>query len=111
MLAAGNCAVDRLFFKLATFDRNYGLDFARAGDRHNSIFFIITSQHKTGKVKGQGLVNGDVLRHVAVEPYCYPRLRDGLFQRTLFIAPNTAAVLSSSVQQDTDGMLNLFLTD
>lgn len=47
----------------------------------------------------------------AIEPYCYPRLRDGVFQRTLFIAPNTAAVVSSSVQQDTDGMLNLFLTD
>ena len=47
----------------------------------------------------------------AVEPYCYPRLRDGLFQRTMFIAPNTAAIISSSVQQQTDGMLNLFLTD
>lgn len=46
-----------------------------------------------------------------IEPFCYPRLRDGLFQRTLFIAPNTAAVVSSSVQQDTDGMLNLFITD
>lgn len=47
----------------------------------------------------------------AIEPYCYPRLRDGLFQRTMFIAPKTAAIISSSVQQDTDGMLNLFLTD
>lgn len=47
----------------------------------------------------------------AVEPYYYPRLRDGLFQRTLFIAPDTAAVVSSSVQQDTNGMLNLFITD
>lgn len=46
-----------------------------------------------------------------IEPYCYPRLRDGVFRRTLFIAPDTAAVVSSSVQQDTDGMLNLFLTD
>lgn len=46
-----------------------------------------------------------------IEPYCYPRLRDGVFRRTLFIAPNTAAVVSSSVQQDTDGMLNLFITD
>lgn len=46
-----------------------------------------------------------------IEPYCYPRLRDGVFQRTLFIAPDTAAVISSSVQQDTDGMLNLFITD
>lgn len=46
-----------------------------------------------------------------IEPYCYPRLRDGVFQRTLFIAPRTAAVASTSVQQNTEGMLNLFLTD
>ncbi len=46
-----------------------------------------------------------------IEPFCYPRLRDGLFQRTMFIAPNTAAIVSSSVQQDTDGMLNMFITD
>ncbi len=46
-----------------------------------------------------------------IEPYCYPRLRDGVFQRTLFIAPKTAAVVSSSVMKDTDGMLNIFLTD
>jgi len=47
----------------------------------------------------------------AIEAYCYPRLRDGVFRRTMFIAPSTAAVVSTSVQQDTDGMLNLFLTD
>ncbi len=46
-----------------------------------------------------------------IEPYCYPRLRDGLFQRTMFIAPQTAAIVSSSVQQNTDGMLNMFITD
>ena len=46
-----------------------------------------------------------------IEPYCYPRIRDGLFQRTIFIAPETAAIVSSSVQQDTDGMLNMFITD
>ena len=46
-----------------------------------------------------------------IEPYCYPRIRDGVFQRTLFIAPDTAAIVSASVQQDTDGMLNLFITD
>lgn len=47
----------------------------------------------------------------AVEPYFYPMLCDGLFQRTMFIAPETAAVLSSSVRQNTDGMLNIFITD
>lgn len=46
-----------------------------------------------------------------IEPYYYPRLRDGVFQRTMFIAPDTAAVISSSVQQDTEGMLHIFLTD
>lgn len=46
-----------------------------------------------------------------IEPYYYPRLRDGIFQHTMFIAPNTAAILSSSVEQDTKDMLNLFITD
>ena len=46
-----------------------------------------------------------------IEPYYYPRLRDGVFQRTMFIAPDTAAVISSSVHQDTEGMLHIFLTD
>lgn len=46
-----------------------------------------------------------------IEPYYYPRLKDGIFQHTMFIAPETAAVVSSSVQQNTDGMLNFFLTD
>lgn len=47
----------------------------------------------------------------SIEPFCYPKLRDGIFQHTLFIAPKTAAVISSSIQQETNGMLNLFLTD
>ena len=47
----------------------------------------------------------------AIEPYFYPPLRDDLFQHTLFIAPKTAAVVSVSVQQQTEGMLNEFITD
>ena len=47
----------------------------------------------------------------AIEPYYYPRLRDDLFQHTLFIAPKTAAIISLSVQQQTEGMLNEFITD
>ncbi len=46
-----------------------------------------------------------------IEPYYYPRIRDGVFQHTMFIAPNTAAVISSSIKQETEGMLNIFLTD
>ena len=47
----------------------------------------------------------------AIEPYCYPRIRDDLFQHTLFIAPETAAIVSQSVRQDTSDMLNAFITD
>jgi hypothetical protein len=32
-----------------------------------------------------------------VEPYYYPKTRDGIFQRTLFVAPGVAAILSTSV--------------
>ncbi len=46
-----------------------------------------------------------------IEPYYYPYLRDGLFRRTLFIAPQTAAICTNSVQHNTNDMLNLFLTD
>lgn len=46
-----------------------------------------------------------------VEPYYYPRLRDGVFQRTLFVAPQTAAVVSGSVDRKTGGMLHAFYDD
>lgn len=46
-----------------------------------------------------------------VEPYYYPRLRDGVFQRTLFVAPKTAAVVSGSVDRKTGGMLHAFYDD
>ncbi|MGE4353225.1 MAG: hypothetical protein AB7D36_03960 [Oscillospiraceae bacterium] len=46
-----------------------------------------------------------------IEPYYYPKLRDGVFQGTRFIAPETAAVISSSVTQKTDGMLNELIED
>lgn len=32
-----------------------------------------------------------------IEPYYYPKKRDGIFKRTLFIAPGAAAVVSTSV--------------
>lgn len=33
----------------------------------------------------------------AIEPYYYPKSRDGLFKRTLFVAPYTGAVASNSI--------------
>lgn len=47
----------------------------------------------------------------AIEPYYYPKTRDGLFRRTLFIAPDTAAVSSSSVRNGAKNTANLLTTD
>lgn len=44
-----------------------------------------------------------------IEPYYYPKLRDGVFQRTLFIVPEVAAIVSSSVGKDSSEMLNIYI--
>ncbi|KUG02694.1 putative transcriptional regulator [hydrocarbon metagenome] len=46
----------------------------------------------------------------AIEPYYCPKTRDGIFRRTLFIAPETAAVTSSSVRTNTKNTANLLFT-
>ncbi|RJE46863.1 MULTISPECIES: transcriptional regulator [unclassified Dehalobacter] len=47
----------------------------------------------------------------AVEPYYCPRKRDGIFGRTLFIAPLTAALTSTSVENKTANAANFLVTD
>jgi hypothetical protein len=47
----------------------------------------------------------------AIEPYYYPKSRDRVFRRTLFIAPDTAAVVSSSVGNKTKEAANFLFTD
>lgn len=47
----------------------------------------------------------------AIEPYFYPKKRDGIFKRTLFIAPGVAAVASSSVGDSVEGAANLLFRD
>lgn len=47
----------------------------------------------------------------AIEPYYYPKTRDGIFKRTLFIAPGTAAVTSSSIGNSTAKAANFLFTD
>ncbi len=46
----------------------------------------------------------------SIEPYYCPRTRDGIFRRTLFIAPQTAAVTSSSVRDGIENTANLLFT-
>ena len=47
----------------------------------------------------------------AIEPYYYPKKRDGVFKRTLFIAPNVAAVVSNSVGNMAEQAANVLLRD
>jgi hypothetical protein len=47
----------------------------------------------------------------AIEPYYYPRLRDGVYRRSLFIAPGHSALISTSIGSGTNGMLNLIIRD
>lgn len=47
----------------------------------------------------------------AILPFYYPKTRDGVFKRTLFIAPGTAAVASSSVSTQTEKVANFLYTD
>ncbi|MDP3386277.1 MAG: hypothetical protein Q8S24_03495 [Eubacteriales bacterium] len=44
----------------------------------------------------------------SIEPYYYPKKRDGVFRRTLFVSPDVAAVTSSSFGDAQDGGANLF---
>jgi len=47
----------------------------------------------------------------AIEPYFYPKKRDGIFKRTLFIAPETAAVVSSSIGDQVELAANILHRD
>lgn len=47
----------------------------------------------------------------AIKPYFYPKKRDGVFKRTLFIAPETGAVISNSVGNMPDQEAIIFFKD
>lgn len=47
----------------------------------------------------------------AIEPYYYPRKRDGIFKRTMFIAPQKAALCSSSMDGMTTEPVNTLYHD
>ncbi len=46
-----------------------------------------------------------------IEPYFYPKKRDGVFKRTLFIAPETAAVVSNSIGDQISLSANVLYRD
>lgn len=47
----------------------------------------------------------------AVEPYYYPKVRDGVFKRTLFIFPEAAALTSTSIDGMANKAVNILLQD
>ena len=47
----------------------------------------------------------------AIEPYHYAKLRDGIYHRTLFVAPGHSALISDSVGANTDNTLNILIND
>lgn len=44
-----------------------------------------------------------------IEPYYYPKKRDGVFKQTMFISPGVSAVISSSVGQSINQAANLLI--
>jgi len=46
-----------------------------------------------------------------IEPYYYPKKRDNVFKQTMFIAPETAAVISNSVNDETENAANILFRD
>ena len=46
-----------------------------------------------------------------IEPYYYPKKRDNIFKQTMFIAPETSAVISGSVNDETENAANILFRD
>lgn len=46
-----------------------------------------------------------------IEPYYYPKVKDGVYKRTIFIAKNVSAISSLSVGNNTSGILNFLIDD
>jgi len=46
-----------------------------------------------------------------IEPYYYPKKRDGIFKQTMFICPDVSAVISNSVGNSIDYSPNLLIGD
>ncbi|NLV85614.1 MAG: hypothetical protein GX025_00125 [Clostridiales bacterium] len=88
------------------FTARWAMDFKQALDMGNRVRII----HHVGRDLNELLEAVTKWMPIymtgMIEPYYYPRLRDGIIRRSLFIAPKSAAVISSSVGRDTEGMLN-----
>ncbi len=85
--------------------------FVEVLQRGNKVKIIHTVRRSMGDLMEAAQKWLPIYMSGSIEPYYYPKLRDTVFQQTIFLAPRTAAVLSTSVRFNTAGMLNIFLVD
>ena len=98
-------------YENAGFVRRWFTLFVAVLQRGNSVKIIHTVSRNMNEMM-EGITKWlPIYMAGTIEPYYYPRLRDGVFRRTLFVASKTAAVSATSVQQNTERSVNLFVTD
>lgn len=69
---------------------------------HKDIYEIIESISKWIPLYSTG----------KIEPYYYPKIKDGIFQHSIFVAPKSnVAFISSSVRKRVDDMLHIYIKD
>lgn len=93
------------------FEKKWAMLLSQVLSRGNRIRIIHTVSRNMDEML-TGIANWlPIYMTGSIEPYFYPRIRDGIYRRTLFLSPGTAALTSNSIQGHTDGMLNHYLTD
>jgi len=98
-------------FEDAVFSKKWASLLIGALLRGNRVRIIHTVSRRLGEMLEAVSKWVPVYMTNMIEPYYYPKPRDGVFQRTLFLAPETAALVSTSVNQDVRGMLHFYVED
>lgn len=88
---------------------------------NDAIFKLIKAGHTIKAIHRVDRNLGEMLSAISqwmpyystgsVKSYYYPLMRDGLFQRTLFVAPGLAAVSSGSVNEAIEQSVTLFASE
>ncbi|MCZ0862515.1 hypothetical protein [Methanocorpusculum vombati] len=93
------------------FFRQWGTLLMRVLQKENHIKIIHTVSRKGQEM--DAAIRGWLPLYTTdrIEPYYCPEPKDGIYRRTLFIAPETAAISSFSIQDNIDAAPNLYITD
>lgn len=92
------------------FSRKWQVLLSEIISRGNKLRIIHTINRESGAMR-EAVTNWlPIYMKGSLEPYFYPKLRDGLFQRTMYIATRTGAVVSNSVMGNTTEMLSFYVS-